>query len=412
MVAMREHRQPRGNRRRRLGGPTVLAVLAMLAAVAVGTAAPASAQTSGEPFGWVDRVDSGDGTVTVAGWAIDPDTTAPVDIHLYVDGNFADGLTADRKRPDVAAAHPGYGAEHGFARTLTTGTGTHEICTYALDTSGNGPNPLLACRTVTVFGESQPVGDAVLPGSLVVAHYGSAFSPALGILGERDPAAAAAAVADRARAWEGFGRPVVPAFEFIATVAAASPGPDGDYSSPVAVETIRPWLDAIRSVGGILILDLQPGTGDFLSQARRYESLLAEPDVGLALDPEWNMPPGVPPATRIGSVDASEVNRVTAYLADLVNRYDLPRKPVILHQFTASMITNRDQVVARPELATIVHLDGFGSPGAKISKYDALHAEAPLLNGFKLFLDEDTRLMSPSEVLSVLDPPPDYVSYQ
>ena len=43
------------------------------------------------------------------------------------------------------------------------------------------------------------------------------------------------------------------------------------------------------------ILDVQPGRSDFMTEARRLEPWLRQPDVSLALDPEWNMGPrGVP----------------------------------------------------------------------------------------------------------------------
>ncbi len=66
-----------------------------------------------------------------------------------------------------------------------------------------------------------------------------------------------------------------------------------------------------------VVLDLQPGRADFLSQARRYESLLARPNVGLALDPEWRLAPGQRHRAQIGSVSATEINRTSAWLADL-----------------------------------------------------------------------------------------------
>ena len=178
------------------------------------------------------------------------------------------------------------------------------------------------------------------------------------------------------------------------------------------VRYIRPYIEAMRSVGGVTVLDLQPGRTDFLTQAKEYEALLLEPDVHLALDPEWRMGPGQIPAQVIGSVDASEINAVTAWLDDLVARNGLPPKLVVVHQFTPFMVTNRDQLAQRVHLTLLIHLDGFGSPEAKISKVEQLHPTPPLFMGFKLFLDEDTRLMSPSEVIGSLDPDPVYVSYQ
>src|ERR671926_395849 len=51
----------------------------------------------------------------------------------------------------------------------------------------------------------------------------------------------------------------------------------------------------------LVILDLQPGRGNFLPQAQRLERFLIQPHVGLALDPEWRMPPGKVPGRTIGS---------------------------------------------------------------------------------------------------------------
>jgi len=80
--------------------------------------------------------------------------------------------------------------------------------------------------------------------------------------------------------------PVVPTFEIIATTASSEPGADGDYSSESTVESLRPWVDQAAAAGMYVVLDLQPGRADFLSQARRYTDLLRLPNVGLALDPE------------------------------------------------------------------------------------------------------------------------------
>ncbi len=256
------------------------------------------------------------------------------------------------------------------------------------------------------------IGPTVIPGSRIVAHYGSSASPLLGVLGESPPRRAAQRVVARAANWEGFGLPVVPAAEFIATIANASPGPWGDWSIRVPHRDIRPYIEAMRSVGGITVLDLQPGRSDFLSQAKEYEALLREPDVHLALNPEWRMGPGQIPAQVIGSVDASEINAVTAWLNRLVMRNDLPPKLVVVHQFTPFMVTNRDRLAQRAHVTMLIHLDGFGSPEAKISKFESLRPTPPFFLGFKLFLDEDTRLMPPGEVIRSLDPDPVYISYQ
>jgi hypothetical protein len=101
----------------------------------------------GDPFGAVDTVRVSGGTLTVGGWAIDPDTADPISVHVYID-SAVNGLTADVSRPDVASAFPGYGVNHGYSATFPISPGTHQVCIYAID-RGLGENRLLACRTVT-----------------------------------------------------------------------------------------------------------------------------------------------------------------------------------------------------------------------------------------------------------------------
>jgi hypothetical protein len=54
-----------------------------------------------------------DNRLRVSGWAIDPDTAAPIDVHTYVDGAFAGATRADQPRPGVGNGYPGYGPNHG-----------------------------------------------------------------------------------------------------------------------------------------------------------------------------------------------------------------------------------------------------------------------------------------------------------
>ena len=362
------------------------------------------------PFGAVDRVDPevGNQSVAVYGWAIDPQTSDPIAVHVYVNGVLRGGGVADRSRTDVGSVYPSSGDRHGYAGSVPARAGINVVCVYGINV-GAGSNRLIGCRDVSVGGSNGLEG--VFPGAMVVAHYGSGFDARLGVLGTQEPFASAAAVRERALQWTRFGLPVVPAFNYIASIATNGAGPDGDYSTPSDLATLRAWLDGIRSVGGIMVIDIQPGRSDFLSELRRYESLLLEPDVHVALDPEWRMGPGEVPGTIIGSVGVDETNATTQYLADLVRVHQLPRKIVVLHQFTPFMIRERERLATRNELHIAIQLDGFGSPEAKLTKYRELHAVAPFYSGFKLFLQQDTRLMDPGEVRA-LDPPPTWVSYQ
>lgn len=255
-------------------------------------------------------------------------------------------------------------------------------------------------------------GRSVFPEHRIVAYYGAPQSEELGTLGEGSPSDAAERIPERASFYEREERPVLPAFELIATIATRAPGADGRHRNRQSEETIRDYLEAIREVRGLLILDIQPGRADFRDEVRALDELLAEPDVALALDPEWSMGPGEVPGQTIGSTDAVTVNDVSEHLADLVREHDLPTKPLIVHQFTPEMIRDKDELVARDEVPLVISVDGFGTKAAKRSKWRALHSDREgVYNAIKLFYKEDVGLLSPSELFE-LEPTPDMVIYE
>jgi hypothetical protein len=255
-------------------------------------------------------------------------------------------------------------------------------------------------------------GKRIFPDRRIVAFYGAPQSDQLGVLGIGSPAHAAARLAHVARRYATKRRPVLPAFELISTVAAASPGDDGLHRIHASSATIDRYLRAARRAKALLVLDIQPGRGDFLSEARRLERWLREPDVGLALDPEWHVGAGEIPGQTIGSVTAEEVNAVSAYVAGFVTAGHLPQKLFVVHQFTSAMIQGKERVLQRPGLATTMNVDGFGDRPNKRQKYDQFTSEATRFNnGFKLFYEEDTNLMAPRDVLK-LSPQPDLIVYE
>lgn len=258
-------------------------------------------------------------------------------------------------------------------------------------------------------------GQTIFDDKRYVALYGHPLTSALGALGEQGPSesvararAVAATYASQAR------EQVVPAFEIIATVAAGSKGKDGNYSNEWDIEVLRPLVDSAAGNGVYVVLDLQSGRSDFLSQAKQYEELLREPHVGLALDPEWRLAPGQKPLEQVGSVSVREINETMAWLADLTAANDLPQKMVLLHQFRTDMITDRaDLDLTHDELAVIVQMDGDGTLGQKLQTWRGLLADAPegLRFGWKNFYDEDEPTPTPAQTFQV-DPKPWWVSYQ
>ncbi len=105
-------------------------------------------QVGHPPIGSLDTIRTTPTSITVGGWALDADTTAPIGVHVYVDGRLAGALTADRPRPDIARKF-GLGDRHGFDATVSAAAGTRSVCLYLINRP-TGPNPLLTCRSVSV----------------------------------------------------------------------------------------------------------------------------------------------------------------------------------------------------------------------------------------------------------------------
>ena len=267
-------------------------------------------------------------------------------------------------------------------------------------------------------GDEVPYGGLLLfdsePRRRMVAIYGHPQTSGLGVLGEQGPDEAVERLRAIARGYDADGIAVLPTFEIIATVAAGSAGYDGNYSNETALDVIRPWIEVAAANGIYVVLDLQPGLSDYLSQAKIYEEFLRLPHVGLALDPEWRLKPGQRHLRQIGTVDAAEINQVVRWLAGIVREESLPQKLLVLHQFRHSMITNRHLVETPAELAVLVHMDGQGRLATKYSTWNALTRQPDADQfywGWKNFYDEDSPTATPGEVLA-LTPTPLFVSYQ
>lgn len=278
------------------------------------------------------------------------------------------------------------------------------------------PDPDWSVRAARAGTQLPGGGQRLFGDHRFVAVYGTPGTPVLGVLGEQsaeDTVARAAALAAEYAPLSDV--PVVPTLEIIATVAAGSAGDDGDYSNELDPGGLVEFVDAAAAAGAYVVLDLQPGRTDFLTQAKRYASLLERPGVGLALDPEWRLGPDQVPLEQIGSVGASEINAVAAWLADLVDEKSLPPKMFVLHEFRASMIGDREALVTDiPQLEFLVHVDGQGAQPDKQATYAAMLAIPPVgvAAGWKNFIDEDAPMLTPQQTMSGVSPVPDFISYQ
>jgi hypothetical protein len=281
---------------------------------------------------------------------------------------------------------------------------------------GNGedstdPEPASSAQEPPAPPELPRGGRSVLPEHRVVAYYGAPQSRELGALGIGTPRGAARRLAREARRYRRNDRAELPALELIAVIANADAGDDGMYRARQSDAVIRRYLRAARQAKALLLLDIQPGRSDFFTETTRLRKWLKEPDVGLALDPEWRVTEGQVPGQVIGRVASREVNATSAWLSQLVVDNNLPEKLFVIHQFTDDMVDHTR--LKQPEgLDMVLNVDGFGGQEIKKAKYRDFAREAKEFHhGFKLFYEEDTDLMTARQVLR-MKPRPELVVYE
>jgi len=442
---------PVGGELDRLGATDVLAVDAELPAtegrdvVSVPATADAVAGATGVDLGEADEVAADGAVAAVAGL----DGDAPVAL-VPADGAAGEGESEGGELPEVTRAEPledvvvlASGSPESLAGvataraagatvTLTEGQTDPRASASVVDALAQAqPDAVVVLgadfagvagldwKTATAASGTQlPGGGQLLfPEHFFVALYGYPDGGALGVLGEQPLEQSITRAEETAAQYDALvpDRTVVPMFEIIVTVASASAGPDGNYSTEADLETLRPYVEAAGAAGLYVVLDLQPGRTDFLTQAQQYQSLLELPYVGLALDPEWRLQPNQVHLTQIGQVGIDEVNQVVTWLADLTRANALPQKLLVLHKFQVRMIVDRERLdTSRDELAIMVHVDGQGSQPAKQDTWNVLHQDAPspLYWGWKNFYDEDEPMLTPEQTIEQVLPVPELVTYQ
>ena len=254
---------------------------------------------------------------------------------------------------------------------------------------------------------------SVLHSNLLVSWYGNPWTGRMGILGRLQGTALAEGLARQASEYAKVtNKTVMPAYELIAVVAQAQPGADGLYRRRETRDVIERTIRDARAAGFKIILDVQTGRSTVLAELSYLAPYLAMPDVYLALDPEFSMGSDGVPGRRIGTMRGDEVNDAIGVLEQLIERYGLPPKVLIVHQFTTGMLPDKEAIWTSPVLDIVLDMDGFGSPGLKVNTYRTVLRQRQLeFTGFKLFYLQDTNLLEPAQVLA-LTPPPAVVIYQ
>jgi len=263
-----------------------------------------------------------------------------------------------------------------------------------------------------------PLPGAIVPAKRIIAYYGNPLSKRMGALGEYEPKDMIRRLNQQAEEWRKAdpATPVQTALHLIVVVAQGDAGPSGKYRTimrDTMVEMVHKWAKENNS---ILFIDIQTGLSDIREILPKFEKFLVRPDVHLAIDPEFMMKDGSKPGSRVGTMDAADINYASAYLSQLIKKHNLPPKTLVIHRFKQKMMTNYKNIQLRPDVQVVIHMDGWGAAWLKRDSYKDYVVKEPVqYTGFKLFYHNDTKkgdpLMSPTEVLK-LNPKPIYIQYQ
>lgn len=254
----------------------------------------------------------------------------------------------------------------------------------------------------------------LLPEHRIVAFYGHPNDVGMGIVGQFGKEELLEHLMDEVDAYEraDSSRQVMPAIEIVFSVAQLDPGLDGKYILHTDDATMREYIEFTQEHNILLLIDIQFGKSTVQEEMALLEDYLAEPNVHLAIDPEFAWGRDRTPGVDLGSVDADIINYAQEELARIVEEHNLPPKVLIVHRFTDGMVRNIDDVDTLEEVQFVLNFDGFGDPASKQQGYDLyVRAGDVPFGGIKLFYDQDRPLMQPDEVIE-LNPAPDYVMYQ
>jgi hypothetical protein len=264
-----------------------------------------------------------------------------------------------------------------------------------------------------------PLPGALLPAHRIVAFYGNPLVKKMGVLGEYPKDEMLAKLDTQVARWAKADptHPVIPALHLIVTVASGTPGRNGLYRTQMfdsLTNVIYSWAKAKHA---LLFLDVQVGKSTVQAEVPRLRPFLENPDVHLGIDPEFAMATsGAVPGTKIGTLDAKDINWAVDFLDGIVKEKHLPPKILIVHRFTRKMVTNAKNIHFTPQVQVVMDMDGWGPPWLKFDSYhDYIKAEPVQFTGFKLFFHNDIKsgaaMLTPSEVLR-LNPRPLYIQYQ
>ena len=321
------------------------------------------------------------------------------------------GAVIDRASPDTrpdAIVAPAAGDTSG------------RLATVARSELGRPPSPFEPLLMTSIAQRFPSTARALthypplLPDSQIVSYYGSPYTPDMGLLGTGDPETVAALVERHAAVYDELNGPtrVIPALHLVYAVAQPDPTTNGRYLQYANGDDVRRYIEVTQERGMLLFLDLQIGRSSVDAELARVLPYLREPNVHLALDPEFALASPEVPGEAIGSIDSADIDEAQAVLQRLVEREGLPAKLLIVHQFLDGMVRDGETIQRYPGVELIVDMDGFGPAEIKKVKYERYASRSYATHaGIKLFMQHDPDLMSEADVLS-LQPTPAVVIYQ
>jgi hypothetical protein len=267
-----------------------------------------------------------------------------------------------------------------------------------------------------------PLPGAILPFHRIVAYYGNLYSTKMGALGKWPKAQMIPNLLAEVKKWSDADSVIksIPALHYIAVTAQGAPGKDNKWRYRMPLSQIDTVLNWAKQINALVFIDVQIGLSTVQEEIPQFEKYLSLPNVHLGIDPEFAMlgKGGARPGSKIGTLDAKDINWVGDYLVNLVKKNNLPPKIFMIHRFTKGMITNYQDIKLHRELQTVIDMDGWGPPDLKKGTYRYWINEQPVqFTGFKLFYVNDVEKSGQKEMLSrqeimKLKPRPIYIQYQ
>ena len=170
--------------------------------------------------------------------------------------------------------------------------------------------PALVALLLTVAGATRPAPPAsFLSDHLLVTWYGNPRTAKMGVLGAATGADRAAALRTQADAYAPHtSKTIAKAYHLVAVVAQCTAGNDGRYRRRETADVIDALLTEARANGFLLVLDIQVGRSTVKDEVAALARYLKEPDVHLAVDPEFAMSDCEVPGQTIGAHAAADIN--------------------------------------------------------------------------------------------------------